>query len=128
MLYIANSPGKGRGVYTDSRIDRKTLIERCPIVEVPPEEVELLELTVLHNYYFAWGKSQQQAALALGFGSIYNHSYTPNAIYLAREDEQLIEFIAIRKILANDEITINYNGSPNDQSPLWSEDEVHWLK
>lgn len=128
MLYIANSPGKGRGVYTDSRIERETLIERCPIVEVPPDEVELLALTVLHNYYFAWGKSQLRAALALGFGSIYNHSYTPNAIYIPRENEQLIEIIAIRKILANDEITINYNGTPNDQSPLWGEDEVLWLK
>ena len=57
MLYIANSPGKGRGVYTNNRIERETLIERCPIVEVPSDEVELLELTVLHNYYFAWGKA-----------------------------------------------------------------------
>ncbi len=128
MLYIANSPCKGRGVYTDSRIERETLIERCPIVEVPHEEGELLELTVLHNYYLAWGKSQQQAALALGFGSIYNHSYTPNAIYIARENEQIIEFVAIRKILANDEITVNYIEPPNDQSPLWCADDVLWLK
>ncbi len=128
MLYIANSHGKGRGVYTDNRIERDTVIEECPVLEIPHEEVELLELTMLNNYYFAWGKDQKQAALALGLGSIYNHSYTPNAIYRPRESEQVIEFVAIRKILANEEITINYNGSPNDQSPLWGSDEIPWLK
>ncbi|WP_095210107.1 SET domain-containing protein-lysine N-methyltransferase [Endozoicomonas ascidiicola] len=100
MLYISNSHGKGRGVYTDSRIERETIIERTPILEIPQEEVEVLQLTMLNNYYFAWGFDQQQAALALGLGSIYNHSYTPNAVYIPREDEQLIEFVAIRKILA----------------------------
>lgn len=83
---------------------------------------------MLNSYYFAWGKEQKRAALALGLGSIYNHSYTPNAIYILREDQQVMEFIAIRKILANDEITINYNGSPNDQSRLWSPDDIAWQK
>lgn len=128
MLYIANSDGKGRGVFTDQKIARDQVIERCPVLEIPKDDVEYLEVTVLYNYYFAWGKHQKQGALALGLGSIYNHSYTPNAIYIPREDQQLIEFVAIRKILANDEITINYNGTPNDPSPLWSPEDIPWRK
>lgn len=128
MLYISESLEKGRGVYTDKKIEWDTLIERCPVLEIPASEVELIAPTVLYNYYFCWGKDQKQGAIALGLGSIYNHSYTPNAIYIPRLEEKVIEFVAIKKILANDEITINYNGTPNDQSKLWNTDEIVWKR
>ena len=126
MLYIADSLDKGRGVYTDKRIDRDTVIERCPVLEIPASEVDIIAPTVLYNYYFCWGKHQKMGAIALGFGSIYNHSFTPNAIYIPRLEDKVIEFVSIKKILANDEITINYNGTPNDKSPLWNTDKIDW--
>lgn len=128
MLYISESSGKGRGVYTDKIINRNSVIERCPVLEIPASEIDRITSTILYNYYFCWGKDQKQGALALGLGSIYNHSYIPNAVYIPRLDEQLIEFVAIKKIRANDEITINYNGTPNDPSPLWGADTINWQK
>jgi SET domain-containing protein len=57
-------------------------------------------------------------AVALGYGSLYNHSYTPNARY-DDESPQIKIFTAIREIAAGEEITINYNGEPSDESPVW---------
>ena len=127
MLYVAHICGKGRGVLSSKTIERDTIIERCPALIIPQKDINHLKSTVLNNYYFCWGRSQDQAAIALGLGSIYNHSYTPNALYRVCEDEEIIEFIAIKKILANQEITINYNGTPNDQSALWDKDSIHWI-
>ncbi|MTI14796.1 SET domain-containing protein [Sansalvadorimonas verongulae] len=132
MLYISSIIGKGRGVLTSKKIERDTVIERCPIIILPPDDVANLRKTELNNYYFCWGSKQESAAIALGMGSIYNHSYTPNALYRPCQDEQVLEIVAIKKILPNDEITINYNGSPNDQSPLWQgegeENQIEWQK
>ena len=61
-------------------------------------------------------------AIALGFGSIYNHSYEPNATYKIKPKEKIIEFVAIKNIEKNNEITVNYNfGNPKDKTPLWFE-------
>ena len=128
MLYITESYGKGRGVFTDKKISRGGVIERCPILEIPSGDLAMMTSTVLNNYYFCWGKNQGQGALALGLGSLYNHSYTPNAVYIPKPEEKVIEFVSIKNILANDEVTINYNGTPNDQSPLWSCDTIDWRK
>ncbi|WP_257276123.1 MULTISPECIES: SET domain-containing protein [unclassified Endozoicomonas] len=124
MLYVAFSGSKGRGVFTRKKIERDTVIERCPVLELPPEDLEHIDQTSIYNYYFTWGEAMDSAAIALGLGSIYNHSYTPNALYRFDMDDRVIEFIAIKKIRPNEEITINYNGSPNDRSPLW--EGIQW--
>jgi SET domain-containing protein len=50
--------------------------------------------------------------LALGYGSLYNHSYDPNATTLERGDELVIT--ATRDIAKGDEIFINYMGTATD--------------
>ena len=55
------------------------------------------------------------------FGSVYNHSYQPNARYEPDFDLNIMEFIAIRDIVAGEEITTNYNYDPEDDSPVWWE-------
>ena len=58
--------------------------------------------------------------VALGCGSIYNHSYQPNAKYKEKYKEKMINFIAKNKIKKNEEITVNYSqGNQKDKSPLW---------
>ena len=79
----------------------------------------MLHQTVLHDYYFLWGKEQQQAAIALGFGSLYNHCSTPNAHYLADYDHLTFDFIALRDIEAGEEITVDYRGEAGSHKRLW---------
>jgi SET domain-containing protein len=52
-----------------------------------------------------------------GYGSLYNHSYRPNARYVDLAGRTKL-FTAIRDIAAGEEITVNYNGEPGDETPV----------
>jgi uncharacterized protein len=109
--------GKGRGVFATQFIESQTLIERVPMLVLPASEIlKDAETTLLSNYVFEWGRGT--VAVALGYGSLYNHSYIPNACY---EDEgrQTKCYYAVRDIVAGEEITINYNGSADATDPVW---------
>jgi SET domain-containing protein len=119
-LYIAESciEGAGRGVFTSVHIAAKVLVEVCPVIIVPelvyPDEAEAGRLT---RYLCEFG---EETALVLGYGSLYNHSYSPNARYGKIPDKNVIEFRAVRDIQPMQEITVNYNhGNPDDKSPLF---------
>jgi len=119
QLYIQEVEGKGRGVFCTEDIQTGTLIETCPVIVCPPQDRSLIDQSYLYNYYFLWEDDHQSTGIALGYGSLYNHSYTPNARYETWYEDQIIRFIAIRDIPAHTEITVNYNYDPEDQSPVW---------
>lgn len=75
--------------------------------------------TILSNYVFDWGEKEEHAAVALGYISIYNHSYKPNAELTECLDESVIEVSALRDIAPDEEIVVNYNGAPDDPDKLW---------
>jgi SET domain-containing protein len=105
--------GKGRGVFARRFIAEGEVIERVPVLVFPVEESD--DDSVLSEYCFLWGRGT--LALALGYGSLYNHSYCPNARY---DDvgRQTKVFTALRDIEPGEEVTVNYNGDPNDRSPV----------
>ena len=109
----------GRGVYAIRDIEMGQLIEVSPVIVSLKEESEYLDNTIFSNYCFYWGDNLDDRAIALGYGSLFNHSYTPNAMFICNERNLTIHFYAIRHIKCNEEITINYNGDPKDKSPLW---------
>lgn len=117
-LDIRICPDKGRGVFAKRRFQAGDIIERVPVIPIPAEE-EPGPGTVLYNYLIAWGPDGKDSALALGFGSIYNHSYEPNAFYERREGELCIDFIALRPIDVGEEILVNYNKDPDCRDNLW---------
>ena len=123
-LYVAPSPLGGRGVFSREAIAEGTLIEICPVVVLPPEQLPTIHDTKLHDYYFLWGWEDNECAIALGYGSLYNHAYDPNARYLVDIDHDAIEIIARRNIQAGEEITVSYNGDPEDQTPVWFDQEA----
>lgn len=103
---------KGRGVFARRPIREGEIIERAPVL-VFPESVLMHDgvPTPLAHYCFLWGRGT--VALVLGYGSLYNHSFRPNALY--RDDAPRIKvFTALRDIARGEEITINYNGDPED--------------
>jgi SET domain-containing protein len=116
-IVVKRIKGKGRGVFARRDICKGEVIERVPMLVMSAREFEEdLSGSSLSNYCFAWGRNQ--VALALGYGSIYNHSYTPNARY---EDvgPQTKVFKALRAIAPGEEITVNYNGKPGSRSRVW---------
>ncbi len=97
------------------------VIERCPIIEIPKENLTSLEASNLLNYIYFFGKRKDKQLIALGYGSIYNHNYIPNAKYRIMPKERTIEFISIKNIKKDEEITVNYVGGNNKNAPLWFE-------
>ncbi len=118
-ICVKDSPGKGRGVFAQRNFKKDEVIEISPVIVLSSEEIDSLELTQLYNYYFAWGPESKDAAIALGYGSLYNHSYTPNARYYKDFDNRLLKYVCIRDIQEGEEITINYNWDPEDKNPVW---------
>lgn len=115
-IEVRESPIHGRGVFATKKIKKGEIIEVCPVVVVDKKQVPFLEKTELGNYYFDWEKGK--AAIALGFGSIYNHSYNPNAKYMPY-DEKTLRFRARRTIRPGEEICTNYNGEPTCKTKVW---------
>lgn len=114
---VGNTALKGRGVFAQKSLVKGELIERSPVIVIPAEQREFLDKTALELYYFAWEKDA--AAIGLGLTSIYNHSYHPNALYVKKFDERVLEIFVWRDIVAGEEITVNYNENPEDQTPIW---------
>lgn len=120
-IFVTRTADKGRGVFTNKRIKKGQTIEVCPMIVFDKKDRLAINDTFLYEYYFEWGNSTKKGALALGYGSIYNHSYNPNARYIPDFDLNILTFEAIRDIDAGEELTVNYNLDPDDQSPVWWE-------
>ena len=118
-LYVAPSPLGGRGVFTAEVIPAGSVIEICPVIVLPKMQTALLDQTVLYDYYFLWGEREEEYAIALGYGSLYNHSYSPNAEYQADFDRNDLHFYALTAVAAGSELTVNYNGNPDDEGTVW---------
>ncbi|MBL7819410.1 MAG: SET domain-containing protein-lysine N-methyltransferase [Saprospiraceae bacterium] len=118
-LYVAKVRNKGRGVFSVDDISSGSIIEVCPVIRIPPHEVDIIHETELHDYYFVWGDHDEEAAIALGYGSLYNHSYKPNAEYVFDVASDSIEVYALKDIPAGKEITFNYHGDPDCKDELW---------
>jgi SET domain-containing protein len=111
--------GHGRGMFATRRFMKGELIERAPVIPIDEKKWPSAAKTILSDYAFDWGEKDEHAAISLGYISIYNHSYSPNAQLEQMEDELMMEIIAIKDIEHGDQIMINYNGEPSNQDPLW---------
>ena len=120
IVRYAKARGKGgRAVYARKNISRGTLVEWAPCIMIPEDEVGFDFGQVLPWYVFEWGKQDGKVmnGLALGYISLYNHSYDPNAYY-EMEEPDCITIWAMEDIAKGTEITINYNGDPTDKTPV----------
>ncbi len=118
---IKNTERKGRGVFATRDFREGDLIETCHIIECPEQDTEFVDRTFLYNYYFNWGPKRNKVAIALGYGSLYNHSYEPNGVYTKDFERKLIIFKCLKPIKKGEEITVLYRDNPNDKTPLWFE-------
>ncbi len=65
---------KGLGVFALKDFKKGELIEAAPVLIFTPKDRKNLEKTPLSHYIYPW-RSTRGAALAFGYGSVYNHSY-----------------------------------------------------
>ncbi|KAJ8474170.1 hypothetical protein ONZ51_g7383 [Trametes cubensis] len=106
-LRIEYANGKGRGVYACREIPAQTLIEVSPVLLFSAAEYEEHgKHTVLDHYTFKWRDGRM--ALALGLGSLFNHSQRPNVSYTIDTEREAIRYTTTRRILPDEELCIFY--------------------
>lgn len=121
FLFIAQTDGSGRGVFTSENIEAGTAVEESPVIVMSREERKLLDQTLLHDYIFEWGKNKDQCCMALGYIPLYNHAYKANCEYEMDFENQVIRIKTVHFIKSGEELFINYNGDWNDSKPVWFE-------
>jgi len=118
-LYLIHDQRRGRGVACIHPIPQGSIIESCPVIMLSAADTQVIHDTKLHDFYFLWDIDLKTSAIALGYGSLYNHSKTPNADYQLNDETQEIQFFAISDIKAGDQILINYQTLETEEYGLW---------
>jgi hypothetical protein len=115
-LEIRDDPAKGRGVFARTPLAAGTLIEAAPVVIIPAAQCDLLDQTILHDYYFHWDGDPDggpggdgRGAVALGLTSLCNHSRRPSARVRRNVARGTLDLVALAAIAAGEEVTIDYN-------------------
>jgi len=119
-IEVKKTKNRGRGVFALKNFKEGDLIEKAPVINVTPTERKHCEKTILAYYIYPW-RSTRSGSVVLGYGSLYNHSFNPNADWKQNFKEGNMTYRALRNIKKGEEITVNYNGEPDDMTP------VDWL-
>jgi uncharacterized protein len=122
-IEVRKTRKRGNGVFALKNFKKGDIIEKCPIITMRPKERNFLEETLMAYYVYPW-KSLNDCAVVFGYGSIYNHSYEPNAKWVRDYKNQKMVYKATADIKKGSEITINYNGEYGPPDELdWFDDE-----
>ncbi|HEX6833433.1 MAG TPA: SET domain-containing protein [Rudaea sp.] len=115
---------RGRGVFAARAIKAGEIVETCPVVvvnkyvsDLPPE----IGCIVYGWSYLTTRQVGTLSAIALGYGSLYNHDNPANMRYVADGALQVLRYIAVRDIAPNEELTVNYNAHGGGAE--WNEDK-----
>ena len=114
--YVGNAGKRGRGVFAAVDIPEGELFDTVPVIVIKLNEDED---TYFDEFIYEWGDGSY--ALALGFGSLFNHSSSPTAGFDSgyTKGQPCIEYYALKDISKGEEILINYHGDP-DCKDKWS--------
>lgn len=117
MLYVRFVEGKGRGLFASRKIKKGESIEIVPILLILKQDIDLVEKTNLAQYYYNWFDGQ--GAIALGNGSLYNHSTNANVDFFKYSKDLTIEHVAGKDIDKDEELTIDYTKDYDAPVQLW---------
>ena len=81
QLFVKKIKGKGRAVFCKQLISKDEAFEVCPVLVIPAADYDTVKASPLVDYFFSFNKEEITLALALGFGSLYNHAVNCNAVY-----------------------------------------------
>jgi hypothetical protein len=113
--YVDRSEGMGRGMFAERDFAPGEVIEIAPVLVVPRGQIGPKD--VLRDYVFNF--DEDNVMVALGYASMFNHSYEPNARYKKDKGSRTLTFTAIKPVKKGEEIFVNYNLDPDNKSPLW---------
>jgi len=128
QLFIKDIKGKGRGVFCKQLLTKDEEFEISPVLVLPAEDYDTVRASQLVDYFFSFNKEENTLALALGFGSLYNHAVYSNAAYVLDREAKTITFFALEDIKPGTEICINYAGERGQEFKEWFESRNIELK
>jgi SET domain-containing protein len=108
---------KGRGLFASSDIPPRTILHVAPCIPISSEQYDThMKFTILEDYLFN-DRQTGGKLLALGYGSLFNHSQRPNVSYKVHSEDQTIEYSSGFQVIPQGaELCISYG------SNLWFED------
>lgn len=115
MIRLGVHPKMGRALFASKNIAKGTIIERSPIIILNDEYVKDTPLSL---YVYEW---REHCALALGMGSLFNHSNRPNIDYYEDFEHNVLVFEANRNIKIGSQLFINYGYDPVTAEKLFYE-------
>lgn len=118
-ITIKQSAIHGRGVFANKEFKPGAVIETAPVILLDKSERDFLQHTHLFSYYFVVNDADKPVALGLGYTSLYNHVYKANAVYSISLKDATITIKACKRIFADEEIVLNYNGIADDSTPVY---------
>ncbi len=93
---------KGFGVFSEEEIPQGSIVETC-------YSIKTYKGLVNPAYDYLFHLDEKSSFLPLGYGSIYNHSDTPNIHWrVSNVEHSIIEFFSLRKIEIGEELCHNY--------------------
>lgn len=110
-LIVKTDPHTGRGVYASRDIPSNTLVEVSPVLVLPAAQYSghSLSQTILESYAFTWNRFTGEMALALGLGSLFNHSPdSPNLSFVLDKDTGTIRYTTKRDVKQGEQLCIFY--------------------
>lgn len=116
-IEVRSTKSKGRGIFALKNFNVGDIIENAPVIWLNSKDRKHCEKTILNYYVYPW-RSTVTGSVVLGYGSIYNHSYDPNADWKQNFKTKNMVYRAIKPIKKGEEITVNYNGEPDDKTPM----------
>ncbi len=106
-LLVKESPISGLGVFAIGEIKAGEIIEECHHIPLTQQFNEIDKF--LQTYVYSWPKGHgRHATVALGYGSIYNHSREPNVDWETDEENNLFIYKLIKDVKSGEELLINY--------------------
>jgi SET domain-containing protein len=116
-VFVKDTDKKGRGVFAGKHFASGEIVETCPVVYLSPKERTHSEHTIFAYYLYPW-TSTRCGVMVLGYGSIYNHSFTPNTEWQPDFKAKTMIYRATKDINEGEEILVNYNGKTDEQAPI----------
>ena len=91
----------GYGVFAEESISKNEIICECPLLTIEKNGDR-------NDYSFGFNGKR---CIALGFGSLFNHSDNSNCMY--KFENGLLKFYAIKDVNSNDELFFDYGKGYN---------------
>ena len=112
MIKIKTFKGLGRGLVTTKPIKKGSVILTVETIELNRKDSKIITQTLLDCYNYA--TSHGKSCIALGLGSLFNHSENENVDFsiIKRRGRIMIQYTALRHIKAGQQLFINYGYDP----------------